>query len=159
MARKTSKRKTPKPRKESEYRQWAAEWERRRNDADYGAGNWLFEPTDLVVDPGELMATLRVLGNITQDRAFEAARVALAGYDLVDAGGKWKQPAMLASRVTRELCEMIDETIAAGVPERQVFAEAAVEFSIAAASFDAAVERVRVVYKAYRGKKRVRQTR
>ncbi|MGY3122743.1 hypothetical protein ACVWXQ_006680 [Bradyrhizobium sp. S3.14.4] len=138
------------PRNASEYEQFAAEWERRRNDPHRGAANWLVEPAGLPVDPLELVQTLRVLGEITQDPTFAAARVALAGHGLVDIDGKWKRHAILASEPARDVCEAIAEAIAAGVSERQAFAEAAVTLNIAATSFEGAVKRVRLLYLAYK---------
>ena len=81
------------PRKpRNEYRQFAALWERRRNDPDRGGVNWLVEPAGLAVDDfglavdaGDLIKTLRALGNITQDEAFNAARSALITHA---AGGR-----------------------------------------------------------------------
>lgn len=138
------------PRNESEYDQFAAEWQRRRNDPDRGAANWLLEPAGLPVDATALMQTLRVLGEITQDPTFAAARVALAGHGLVDADGKWKRNAILASELARDVCEAIAEAIAAGVSERQAFAEATVTLNVKATSFEAAVKRVRLLYQAYK---------
>lgn len=91
------------PRNASEYEQFAAEWQRRRKDGDRGAANWLLEPAGLPVDATALMQTLRVLGEITQDPTFAAARVALAGHGLVDADGKWKRHAILASELARDV--------------------------------------------------------
>lgn len=85
-------------RNDSEYEQFAAEWERRRNDPDRGAANWLVEPAGLAVDPMALHKTLRALATIRQDRAFDAARIALAAHELVDVvTEEWKRPAILAS--------------------------------------------------------------
>jgi hypothetical protein len=148
MPRKSHKPRRP-PRKD-EYRKFAAEWERRKNDPDRGAANWIVEPAGLAVDATALMATLRVLASITQDPAFDAARSAVVAHALVDADGKWKRPAILASQVALEVCEVIEETIASGVPQRQALAGAAAELNIAAQSFGAAVARVRRLFREYR---------
>ena len=110
------KRKKPKraPRDDIEYGRCAAEWKRGRNDPARGAANWMLDPADLPVDPAALMTTLRVLGTITQDRAFDTARSAVFRHDLVGGAGRWKRYAILASPFARDLCEDIEDMIARG---------------------------------------------
>jgi hypothetical protein len=97
------------------------------------------------------MKTLSVLGTITQDRVFDAARAAVVAHRLVnDRSGQWRRYAVLAHEPVRRLCEAIEAAIAAGVSERAAVAEATFEFNIQAASFPAAHQRVYRLLREYR---------
>ena len=53
------------------YDYYKAEWERHRNDPNFGKGyEWLTEPPALQVAAQPFLATLNELGNLTQCRRF-----------------------------------------------------------------------------------------
>jgi hypothetical protein len=133
-----------------EYQRCAAAWKQGRNHPDRGAANWMLDPADLPVDPAKLVAALRMLGTLTQDPAFDAARSAVITHELVDGAGRWKRYAILASPFARDLCEDIESMITPKMSERQAVAEAVVKWRIEAQSFDAAHKRLTRLLHAYR---------
>lgn len=135
----------------SRYDQLAADWKRRAHDSDHGGGDWLVDKPDLPMDAVPFLMTLRRLSYVTQDRRYFDLHGELLHGGLIDAKGKWSRfGTVLAHPDTRLLCEQVEQYIAAGVPEREVLAEAVVEFNIEAASFDAAVKRLKRLLREHR---------
>ena len=106
--------------------------ERREHDPDRGGGDWLVDKPDLSMDAAPFLRTLRRLGYVTQDQRYFDLHRDLMSSGMIDrATGKWSRyGTVLAHPDTRLLCEQIEQSIAAGVPEREVLAEAVVEFNI-----------------------------
>jgi hypothetical protein len=94
---------------------------------------------------------LRRLGYVTQSKRFLQLHRALIRSGLIDDQGHWSRYGMvLANPETEMTCELIEEGIALGMTERVALAEAVVELGIEAASFSAAVERMRVLLHEWR---------
>jgi hypothetical protein len=132
-------------RKEGRYKELEAEWERQRKLGQLGAANWLIDPVGAPLDALPFLQILRRLGYVTQSRRFLELHRALIRSGLIDDQGHWSRYGMvLANPETEMTCELIEEGIALGMTERVALAEAVVELGIEAASFSAAVERMRV---------------
>ena len=135
-----------------------ARWEARRRDPNYaGGGDYLVDKPELSLDAAAFLQTLRVLGEITQDRRFADLRGWIMQSGLIDrATGHWSRyGTTLAQPLTWEVCDMIEELIVRGTSERLAIAEAVAEFAIGANSFDAACKSVKRVLDEFR--KLVRQ--
>ena len=140
MPKKAKKPKKPEP--DARYKAFSAEWAQRRNAQDRGGSEWLVDRTKLPVAPLPFLQTLRRLGYATQDDRFIELHSALMASDLIDpATETWS---LFGTEITRLLPELIEEVIAAGIPERQAIAEAVAVFDLYpdAASFDAAWKRL-----------------
>jgi hypothetical protein len=138
-------------RKEGRYKELEAEWERQRKLGQLGAANWLIDPVGAPLDALPFLQILRRLGYVTQSRRFLELHRALIRSGLIDDQGHWSRYGMvLANPETEMTCELIEEGIALGMTERVALAEAVVELGIEAASFSAAVERMRVLLHEWR---------
>ena len=129
---------------EGRYEALRAEWERRRKAPDRGGGEWLVDKPELPLDAVPFLATLRRLGYQLQDQRFFDLHRELVMSDLIDPKtGKWSRfGTTLANPETQFMCEMIEQSIAAGSTEREAIAETVVELELDAASFDAAWKRI-----------------
>ena len=90
------------------------------------------------LDAGPFLATLRILGYQLQDQRYSTCCANWSRATLIDRKtGKWSRyGSTLANPMTRIMCEMIEETIAArGFTEREAIADAVVELGLDAASF------------------------
>ena len=98
------------------------------------------------------LRTLRRFPYVTQDQRYLDLHRDVMRRGLIGANkGKWSRyGTVLEQPDTRFVCEMIEQSIAAGVSEREALAEAAVELNIKAASFGAAVERLRALLHEHR---------
>src|SRR6516162_2120647 len=72
------------------YDYYKDEWERHRKDPDFGKDyEWLTEPPALWVAGPPFLATLKELGNLTQEPRFHELRHFLMRSDLIDDYGNW----------------------------------------------------------------------
>jgi hypothetical protein len=118
-----------------------AKWEARRRDPDIaGGGDWFVDKPELALDAVPFLRTLQALGFATQDRRFAELHRWIMQSDLIDrATGHWSRyGAPLASPLTQDTCQMIEELIAGGMSERLAIAEAVAELALSATSFTAA---------------------
>jgi hypothetical protein len=123
----------------SRYAAARAKWETRRKDLA-GAGDWFLKKPELPLDAAPFFQTLRVLGDIMQDRQFAELRARIIQSGLVDMKtGRWSRyRTTLEHPLTKDACEMIEILIAGGMSERLAIAEAVAELALTAASFESA---------------------
>ena len=137
-----------------EYDYYKAEWERHRKDPDFGKGfEWLTEPPALKVAAQPFLATLNELGNLTQDPRFHDLRNAIMESRLIDKDGNWAAAHVLnvCNPRVRDLGEDILEAIGTKKGSRRVIlAKVAAEMQITANSFEAAVARLNVLWRAWK---------
>jgi hypothetical protein len=114
-------------------------------------GDWLVDKPELPLNAVPFLATLRSLGYQLQDQRYLDLHRELIESVLIDrATGKWSRwGTVLANPETRFVCEMINQSIAAGLSEREALAEAVLELGIDAASFDAAYRRLKELRTAF----------
>jgi hypothetical protein len=138
------------------YDYYKAEWERHRNDPDFGKGyEWLTEPPALEVAAQPFLATLDELGKLTQVPDFHKLRNGIMKTRLIDKHGNWAAAHVLnvCNPRVRDLCEHILDEIGTKKSRRVILAKVAAEMQITANSFDAAVARLTVLWRAWkRGK-------
>jgi hypothetical protein len=131
------------------YEHWRAEWESRR--AEHRGSAWLIDAPELPMNAGAFITTLQRLGYLTQDNRFHVVRDLVLDSGMVLTTGKWtRYGPVLANPISRKVCALIEEGIAGGLSEREALAQAAAAYSIGAATFDAAVKRLRRLLVAYR---------
>jgi hypothetical protein len=131
------------------YEHSRAEWESHRSE--HRGSAWLIDAPELAADAGAFLATLRRLGFLTQNKRYHEVRDMVLDAGMVLRTGKWTRygPA-LANPISRKVCAMIEEDIAAGSSERVALAQAVAAYSIAGPSFSAVVKRLRRLLIAYR---------
>jgi hypothetical protein len=137
-----------------EYNDYKAEWERHRNDPDFGKGyEWLTEPPALEVAAQPFLATLDELGKLTQVPDFQELRNGIMNSLLIDKNGNWAAAHVLNVYNPRvqELCEEILEAIGTKKGSRRVIlAKVAAEKQIIANSFEAANARLTALWRAWK---------
>ena len=130
----------------SRYDALKAAWDARHKDpAHTGGDNWLVDMTKLPVDAGPFLRTLRVLGDVTQDRRYDELRRAIVASGMIDRStGHWSRYGVTLARPdTRTMCEMIEDIIADETSERLAIAEAVAELAFTGQSFEAACKSVK----------------
>ena len=137
-----------------QYEYYKAEWQRHRNDPDFGKGNeWLTEPPSLEVAAKPLLATLDELGKLTQVPGFHELRDGIKSSRLINKSGNWSATQVLNAYNPRvwELCEAILEDIGTNKgSKRVILAKVAAEKQVAASSFEAAHARLRLLFRAWK---------
>jgi hypothetical protein len=136
------------------YDYYKAEWERRRNDPDFGKGNeWLTEAPALAVPASPFLATLDELGKLTQVPDFQELRNGIMNSLLIDKNGNWAATHVLnvCNPRAQEVCEGILEAIGTKKGSRRVvLAKVAAEMQITANSFEAAHARLTLLWRAWK---------
>jgi hypothetical protein len=127
-------------------------WKRRRGNPEWGSGNWLVSPPR-IVDPAELVKTLRLLRYLTHDARYRDLEKYLVT-DLVDRKtGRWV--GYRPFHPDKEMaCAVVEEAMANGMSEREAIARFVVEFNIDAKTFMAARMRVKRLLTEYRKRER-----
>ena len=124
----------------------------RPGERERGGGDWLVYKPELLLDAATFLATLRRLGYHLQDqRCLDLHRDLVTGGLIDPATGKWSgqmsgHGVVLANPETRIVCEAIAAAIASGLSKREALAEAVLELDLAAASFEAACQRLERLY-------------
>jgi hypothetical protein len=136
------------------YDRYKDEWQRHRNDPDFGKGyEWLTEPPTLQVAAQPFLATLNELGNLTQEPRFHELRDVIMKSALIDKDGNWSAVNVLnlCNPRVRHFFEKILEEIGTRKGSRRVIlARVAAEMQITANSFQAAHRRLTVLWLAWR---------
>ena len=148
MPKRRPKKTAKKRKKRARYADFAAEWDRRREDR--GGGDWLVDKPEVALDALPFLQTLRALRDATQDKRFADLHhfIMTSGLvELVTTSRKttynWSRPALLlAHPLALDACKMIENRIAGGISERLAVAEAVVALNINANSFTAACKRL-----------------
>ena len=137
------------------YDYYKDEWERHRKDPDFGKDyEWLTEPPALWVAGPPFLATLKELGNLTQEPRFHELRHFIMRSELIDDYGNWATTHYglnLCNPLVQKVCEDIFEAIKKRQRSRRVIvAEAVAKTQIAANSFEAANARLNHLFRAWR---------
>jgi hypothetical protein len=140
------------------YVHYKQEWERHRNDPDFGKGyEWLTEPPALKVPAPIFLATLEELGNLTQVADFQELRNGIMKSLLIDKNGNWAPAHVLnvCDPRVQNLCEDILEEIGTKKGSRRaILAKVAAEKQIIANSFEAAHARLTLLWREWKRLKR-----
>jgi hypothetical protein len=137
------------------YDHYKAEWERHRNDPDFGKGyEWLTTESPALQVPAQpFLATLDELGKLTQVPDFHKLRNGIMESLLIDKHGNWAAAHVLkvCNPRVRDFFEEILEAIGTTKDSRRVIlAKVAAEKQITANSFEAAVARLTVLWRAWK---------
>ncbi len=130
-----------------------ARWQARHRDPNLaGGGDWLVDKPELALDATPFLATLRALGEMTQDRRFTELRSWTMRSGLIDlSSGRWSRyGTTTAHPLTRDVCEAVENMIAGGVSKRLTIAQAVAEFAVRGNSFEAACKAFERVFDEWR---------
>jgi len=135
------------------YEHYKAEWERHRNDPDFGKGfEWLTEPPALKVTAQSFLDTLNKLGNLTQHPSFHEAHNWIMSSALVKDGNR--SPAHYFAMCNPRVRDFFEDTLeqigTRKGSRRVILAKVATEMQITANSFEAAVARLNVLWRAWK---------
>jgi hypothetical protein len=135
------------------YDHYKHEWERHRNDPDFGKGyEWLTEHPTLQVAAQPFLATLNALGNLTQEPRFQELHDLIMKSALIK-DGNWSPAWCLVMCNPRVRDFFEDILVEIGMKKgsrRVILAKVAAEKQIAANSFEAAHARLTVLWRAWR---------